>query len=168
MKRAFLFLAVWFLSINIFSNDWFRIQAMYIYNFTRYINWPANYKSNDFVIGVLGQCEIVEELKVFTQGKKVGNQPISVVCFNSVEEIKQCHILYVPHDRSEDIAQILARVSKSNNLIVCETPGSIDAGAAISFNYVENKLKFELNSENANKYGLSVSSTLCNMAMSCN
>jgi hypothetical protein len=168
MKRVIAFLVVCFLAANIFSNDAFRVQAMYIYNFTRYINWPAEYESESFVIGILGECEIVEELKIFTQGKKVGNKPISVVCYNSVADIGQCHILYVPHNSIEDINKILSKVSKSNSLIICETPGSISAGAAISFIYTENKLKFELNSENANKYGLTVSSTLCNMAMSCN
>jgi hypothetical protein len=141
---------------------------MYIYNFTRYVNWPAEFEATSFVIGILGECEVVEELRAFTQGKKVGNKPITVVCFNNVSEITRCHILYVPHYRSEDINKILSKVSKSNSLIICETPGSINAGAAISFIYTENKLKFELNSENANKYGLTVSSTLCNMAMSCN
>ena len=163
-----MFMTAFFLSLNIFSNDLFRVQAMYIYNFTRYVNWPESYKMNNFVIGVLGECGIVEELKCFTQGKKVGNRSISVICFNSIAEIKQCHILYVPNDKSEDLSKILAKVSKSNNLIVCESQGLINAGAAISFIFTENKLKFELNSENANKYGLTVSSTLCNMAMSCN
>jgi hypothetical protein len=153
MKKVFVLVAVCFLAGNIFSNDAFRVQAMYIYNFTRYVNWPAEYEATSFVIGILGECEVVEELRAFTRGKKVGNKPITVVCFNNVSDITQCHILYVPHHKSEDI---------------CETPGSINAGAAISFIYTENKLKFELNSENANKYGLTVSSTLCNMAMSCN
>jgi hypothetical protein len=168
MKKVFVLVAVCLLAGNIFSNDAFRVQAMYIYNFTRYVNWPAEYEATSFVIGILGECEVVEELRAFTRGKKVGNKPITVVCFNNVSDITQCHILYVPHHKSEDINKIQSKVSKSNSLIICETPGSINAGAAISFIYTENKLKFELNSENANKYGLTVSSTLCNMAMSCN
>lgn len=141
---------------------------MYIYNFTRYVDWPENYKANDFVIGVLGDCEIYNELITFTDKKKVGNQSISIVCFNNIEDIKKCHILYIPYSKNIDFKSILKKVNGYNNLIVGDYQGLTEAGAAINFVYVEDKLRFELNSDNAMKYGLKVNSILCKMALSCN
>ncbi len=167
MKRLFLIFSIVFFSISTFSNSLIRVQAMYIYNFTRYVDWPDNYKSEDFVIGVLGDAEFCQELKNFTMNKKVGNQSISVVCFNSIEDIKKCHILYIPADGAVQFGNILRKVSNYSNLIVSESKALSNYGAAISFVLEDNKLSFVLNSENAAKYGLKISSTLCNMAQTC-
>lgn len=168
MKRLLIIIIIFCFSVNSFTNNIFKIQAMYIYNFTRYVDWPENYKSNDFVIGILGNCAIYDELKTFTDNKKVGNQSISVVCFNSIEEITKCHILYISNSEDFEIYSILKKVNGNNNLIVGDCKGLTEAGAAINFVFIEEKLKFELKSENALKYGLKISSLLCNMALSCN
>lgn len=44
-------------------------QSVFMYNFTRLIEWPAAYKSGDFVIGVIGSAEVFNELKNYTTGK---------------------------------------------------------------------------------------------------
>ena len=168
MKRLFLGLFILLLSVSVFSNNLIRIQAMYIYNFTRYVDWPDNYKSDDFVIGVLGDSDFCQELKNFTLNKKVGNQSISVVCFNSIDDIRKCHILYIPSDGAVQFGSILRKVNDYSNLIVSESKSLTNYGAAISFVLEDNKLSFILNSENASKYGLKISSTLCNMAQTCN
>ena len=31
-----------------------KIKAIYIYNFTKYIEWPDSYKEGSFVIGFIG------------------------------------------------------------------------------------------------------------------
>ncbi len=155
-------------SVNTFSSSLSKVQAMYIYNFTRYIDWPENYKANDFVIGVLAASELFEELKNFTLNKRVGNQAISVVYFNDIKDIKQCHILYIPSSGDMQFGDILRKVNDYSNLIISETKGFTNSGAAISFILEDNKLAFELNSDNAAKYGLRISSTLCNMALMCN
>ena len=40
-----------------------KIKAVYIYNFTKYIEWPKEYREQIFVIGVLGESALFDELK---------------------------------------------------------------------------------------------------------
>ncbi|NJM16808.1 MAG: YfiR family protein [Bacteroidales bacterium] len=76
MKRVRTVLLVTFISMLAWSTDaWAqtgisKAQAMFLYNFSRLVEWPASAKSGDFVIGILGNSSIVEELTAYTQGKR--------------------------------------------------------------------------------------------------
>lgn len=141
-----------------------KAQAMFIYNFSRLIEWPPAYKSGSFVIGVYGSSNVANELDAYTSGKKVGAQAITVQRIRSVEEISKCHILFVPFSRTKQLTSIVAKVSGLSTLLIAEKKGAIDLGAAINFLIVGDKLKFEFKQANASKYGIKVSSRLQEMS----
>lgn len=141
-----------------------QAQAVFMYNFTRLIEWPSDYKSGDFVIGIYNANEMYSELKSFTQGKSVGSQSISVVKFASAQTIGKCHILFVPFSKTKELPVIVNTLAGSKTLIITEKKGSLEEGATINFVIVEDKLKFELKVSNATKLGLKVSQNLENMA----
>lgn len=139
-------------------------QSVFIYNFTRLIEWPADYKSGDFTIGVIGSGEVFNELKNYTTSKMVGVQPIKVVRFNSTAEISKCHILFVGYGKTKELAEMLSKLGGGSTLIVSENKAAIDKGSAINFVIIEDKLKFELKTSNASSVGLKIHSNLENMA----
>ena len=48
-------------------------QALYLFNFTRYIEWPADMQEGNFTIGVLGSnSEVATALKDISTKRKVG------------------------------------------------------------------------------------------------
>jgi hypothetical protein len=142
-----------------------QAQAIFIYNFTRLIEWPGEFKTGDFVIGIYGSSELFNEVKPYTTSKMVGNQAIKVVKFTSVEEISKCHIIFVGFGKTKELAAILAKLGNNSTLIITEKNGGLENGAAINFTLVEDKLKFELKAGNASKYGLKIHSNLENMAI---
>ncbi|MBN2523752.1 MAG: YfiR family protein [Bacteroidales bacterium] len=141
-----------------------RAEAMFIYNFSRLIEWPANYKTGPFIIGVYGSAAILGELKTYTTGKRVGSQPITVRTYNSPAEISTCHILVIPFNSTKHMANILPQLENKSTLVITEKSGAISQGAAINFLVVGNNLKFELSPGNATKYGIKLSSKLGEMA----
>ncbi len=142
-----------------------KAQSMFIYNFSRLIQWPAAYTSGDFVVGVLGNSTVFNELETFTNGKKVGNQSFSIVRFKDASEVSKCNILFVSFGKSSDLESLTSKLTGQSTLIISEKKGSIDVGSAINFIVDSDKLKFEMKPSNATKYDLKVSSTLSNMAM---
>lgn len=140
-------------------------QSVFIYNFTRLTEWPAEFKSGDFVIGVFGSGEVFTELKNYTAGKMVGAQPIKVLKFGSAAEITKCHILFVAYGKTKEIPDAIAKLGGQGTLIVAENRAAIEKGAAINFVIVEDKLKFELKTANASSAGLKIHSNLENMAI---
>lgn len=142
-----------------------KAQSMFIYNFSRLIEWPAAYKSGDFVIGVVGNAKIFGELQSYTAAKKVGAQPIVVQEYADESAIGKCHILFVPFSKSNKMPEIISKVGNNSSLIIGEKKEMIESGAAVNFVIVGNTLKFELSPANASKQGLKVSSSLQQMAI---
>jgi hypothetical protein len=142
-----------------------QAQAVFIYNFTRLIEWPSDYKTGDFVIGVYNSGELYSEIKNFTTGKMVGSQPISVVKYSTSQAITKCHILFVPFGKTKELSTILGILGGAKTLIITEKKGALEEGSAINFVIVEDKLKFELKASNGSKLGLKIHSNLENMAI---
>ena len=141
-----------------------RAQAMFIYNFSRLIEWPAEYKNGPFIIGVLDGGDIVEQLKTYTVGKTVGSQPITIKVFDSPATVSACQILFVPFGSTKKMAEVISHVQGKSTLLITEKNGAIDDGSAINFVIVGDKLKFEMAPANATKFNIKISSKLNEMA----
>lgn len=142
-----------------------KFQAVFIYNFTKHIEWPENMRSGNFVIGVMGNSPIIAELETMSQSRKVGNQPIVVKKFKTIDEISLCHIMYIPAGRSGDLGAVIGAVKNYNTLVITDKEGLATAGAAINFVVSDSKQKFELKKSNATRFGLKVSSDLERLAI---
>ena len=167
MKKLVLALFV-VLSMNVVKanvNDLATYKSLFTLNFIRHVGWPEAAKQGDFVIGVLKNSSLANELKAKSAGKKFGYQNIVIKEFKSVEEVTDCQILYVGRyiNYSKNADAIAQKLNSSNSLIITEDNGSIDNGAMINFTIVDEKLKFEVSSSNADKYGLKFSGSLISM-----
>jgi len=143
-----------------------KAQTLFIYNFSRLIEWPANYRTGNFIIGILGTSDVATELEAYTKGKKVGTQNIEIIRYKTPSEIQNCHILFIPFARTKQVLEVIAAMSGKSTLIITEKSGALDDGAAINFVIMQDKLKFELKAENANKYGIKFSAKLQEMSTS--
>lgn len=165
MKKVYGLLLFFSMATTVFSQtDIPRAQAMFIYNFSRLIEWPANYKSGPFIIGVLGTSATLTELEAYTSNKTVGAQPIQVKKFNSAAEIGTCHILFIPFGKTKGLGEVLQALGNKSTLIICEKNGAIDEGAAVNFVVVGDKLKFEIKPATAESKQIKMSSKLNEMA----
>lgn len=166
MKKILLFFTIIFLfSSNSFAQAE-KYKALFVYNFTKHIEWPANFKSGDFIIGIVGQNQLTDKLIEITNGKKVGAQAIVIQTYNSIEEISSCHILILGANNStpKRVTAALTKASK-NTLIVTNGNNMATKGATINFSIKEGKLKFELSKSDASTRSLKISSYLENLAI---
>jgi hypothetical protein len=166
MKKTFIVLLLSNLLFysSSFAQNTERYKALFIYNFTRYIEWPSN-GSSDFVIGILGKSSVLNELINIADKKIVGTQTITIKKFTNTSEVSQCNILFIGNDASSQVASISASMQSKNTLIITERPGLINKGAGINFVLDEGKQRFELSKTNMQKTGLKVNTQLMEMAM---
>jgi hypothetical protein len=167
MKKTLftIIIALFFSSVAYMQSTIPKAQTMFIYNFSRLIEWPPSARSGNFVIGVFGATEITMELELYTKGKKVGTRDIVIQRYKALEEISGCHILFVPFEKTKRMPEILNQVNGKSTLIITEKSGALSEGAAINFLLIEDKLKFEIKPENASKYGIKLSAKLQEMSM---
>ena len=165
MKRAillFVIMVVGFSGVRAQSQiD--EAKAKFIYNFTKFFDWPERDKSGDFVIGVLSNASLYHEVDQFTEGKKVILQDITVKKFRKAEEVTDCHILYVSERRTDDIPQVKEKIGE-NTLLISDDNEGIVKGAALNFLLLDNRLKYEFAASNAMSQGLKFSSRIRDMA----
>ncbi len=143
-----------------------KVQAMFIYNFTKYVEWPASSQTGNFTICVLGNSPIYEELIKIAEVKSAGSQPIVVKRVKSVTEVSNQHILFISNNKSKESQSALSQITSNPTLIITETDGMLKNGSAINFIMVDNKQRFEIKKENITNKGLTISSELEKFAIS--
>jgi hypothetical protein len=143
----------------------YRFHSVFIYNFTKYIQWPAAQQSGEFVIGVLGTSAISAELEKMAANKMVGTQKIVVKKYKSAAEATDCHILFLPSTSTYNFDDIHKKFKGKPTLVITEKPGLAQKGSGINFIMQDNKWKFELNEAATQSAGLKVSKELSKLAI---
>jgi len=167
MKKGVIIVALWFAGTCFgFSqvSSISQAQTMFIYNFSRLIQWPSSTSGGDFVIGVVGDNEIYSALISFVANKRVGSQPISVKKFDDPQSVSRCHIIFIGDSKVSKLNEVISKLQGANSLIITECKGMINSGSAIDFFMEDDKLKFVMNTDNAEKYNLVISKALQDLA----
>jgi hypothetical protein len=137
-----------------------KVYSVFILNFARTVQWPAEKGTGDFIIGVLNSPKVAEELRTVAATKSVGTQKIKVKEYTNADQVEACHILLLPSLKASVFASLIGKLINAPTLIITDTEGLATKGGGINFLSVDNKMKFELNSEAIEKRGLKVPSSL--------
>lgn len=164
MKRLYFVFLFLILPLLVFSQNE-KLKVVFIYNFTKYISWPAAQNQGDFIIGVLGSPAMSKELASYVASRKVGTRSIKVVDFASSGGLQNCHLVYVPGSQNGSLGSVIAKYKQQPVVVVADNPGAIDVGAGINFIVDGGKQKFEVRKTNLEKNGLKVNSELVNMGI---
>ena len=141
-----------------------NLKAVFIYNFTKYIEWTNNDNDDEFRIGVLGQSEVTNSLLEIARANRAKNKRIVIKQFRKPEDIDHCDILFIAQNPGFPLESIMERVDKGT-LTVSEVPGYARLGTAFNFVVVNDKLKFEANRKALYAAGLRAGSQLMKLAI---
>jgi hypothetical protein len=148
----------------------YKVNAMYIYYFTKYINWPENANKGPVTIGVLGNSEVIKELQTMTANKKVNGHSLTIRQIE-ITEAKKCQVVVVSKSKSSLLKQVQEDTKNLPILIVSEKQGLIGKGAGICI-YIDDednfKTKFELGITGMESRGLKISHELITLAETVN
>jgi len=133
-------------------------RAIFIYNFTRHIEWENFESMTEFKIGVLGNDPVEEDLRTMAKTRTVKGKPIKVLHFKTLGEVSKTQLLYVNKLYNFDIAEVLEKVTGSNTLVVSENYGFNES--MINMVDIEGKFEFELDETRIKQERLRVSPTL--------
>lgn len=135
-----------------------KLEAIYMYNFTKYINWQSG-GGDSHTIGVWEESEVASELQDNLKNK--GGIVVKVI--KTAEEAKSCQIVYLPKTKSDQLRTLVSQAG-SDVLIVTEEDLAAK-GASVSFVLDGSKLRFKINQGALNKAGLQASSSLLSLAI---
>lgn len=141
----------------------YAIQANIIYRFTKYVNWPYERKPGDFVIGIVGDTPLYDELTHFTANKVVAGRAIAVKKFSASAPSYNCQILFISDEESGSIKRIASSTSGMPTLLVSESEGVARKGSCINFVIIDDHLKLEINKTAIEKRTLDIATELLNL-----
>ena len=147
----------------------FQLKAAFLYNFTKFVQWPETQfqgPTSPLVLGVIGQSPVTTELETLVKNRKVGNRALVVQKVSTHEEADNVHLLFVPAGEELRAEKWLQSLSRSPLLTVGESPKFEKAGGIINFVLEDDKLCFNINEVTAEKAGLKLSAQLLKLAKS--
>lgn len=142
------------------------VKAAFLYNFAKFVEWPDERLPKDgqpFEFCVLGGDVLDGALGHATAGKMVGRYPLLVQHVKEGESLSGCHILFVPGGAGSPSAT--ERVPGDRGLLtVGEVRGFTAAGGIIQFVVANERVRFRINVQAAERAGLKISSQLLGLA----
>jgi hypothetical protein len=150
--------------IPVFAQD-VKFTALLIVNFAKYVGWPVDSQKGDFVITVLGDDPVVEELQAAGQNTAIGDQKIVVKKALSLDRVERCNILYISPDKSNSLTSALGKFPAST-LVVTNKDGLAKEGSGINIVMIDGKMRFEINVESLKKSGLTAKPVLFKLGKS--
>lgn len=147
------------------------IKAAFIYNFTKFIDWPAarSDANETFDIVVLGAPGMEASLKAAVAGMRVANRPISVRRLASPDSLAAAapglEILYIGEAAADSMAQWRQALGPRAVLTVGDSEAFWKGGGAIRFLVQEERMRFRVNLRAADSRGLKLSSRLLALAL---
>jgi YfiR/HmsC-like len=148
------------------AGEW-QIKSAFIYNFTKFVEWPEaalGAATRPVVIGVLGEQELVADLAALVAGRNVNGRSIEVRTVRTLAEALASQLLFVSAAEESQYAAMRGELADSPVLTVGESP-SFSVTGAIGFVQEGEKVRFEINVDIAERSHLKISSQLQKLAI---
>ncbi len=143
------------------------LKAVFLFNFAHFVDWPEDAfasESSPIVIAVLGEDPFGAALDEVVRAETVNQRPIVVERHRRLQDLGQCHILYISPSETDRQERIFAAVRGKPVLTVGETEGFAKNGGIIRFQRVENRINLVINHEAAKAARLRISSQVLRAA----
>lgn len=141
-----------------------NIKAAFLFNFTKFIEWPAAARAESFQICTLAEPAFNAAVDRALAGETAGGRPIVRVSPATPEAARACHILFLGRVESDRAERWLGAVRGAPVLVVGESRTAWDRGAQITFVLEQNRVRFDVNADAASAAALTISSKLLRVA----
>jgi hypothetical protein len=145
------------------STSEYRIKAVFLFNFTQFVEWPSSAFSDSgspMVIGILGNDPFGAFIDQVVQGELVNNRPVTVRRLKGTEDVTGCNILYVCQSEEGNMRNVLTAVKGRPILTVSDAGGFSHDGGMIGFFEEDHRIRLKINNREALADGLKISSKL--------
>lgn len=142
----------------------YEVKAAFIYNFTRFVQWPQARASGPLDICVMGQDPFGSAIDEAVAGKRVGGREITVTRVDATATAKACEVLFIASSEERELEHILEALADVPVLTVGDTEHFAERGGMINLTQKDNHVRFEINVDALEDAGLRASSQLLRLA----
>lgn len=166
MRRLLLLLVTMLLMRPALQAQDEKFKALFLYNFTKHIEWPSEKQGGEFVIGVLGKSPVTKELQTIAEKRVVGaNQKIEVREMTPNDNYTDYHIIYITDKYSDHLDAVIGKTKGRGVLVITDKEGLASLASCINYVKVDGKQNFEICRRHVDSQGLKVSAQLMTLGI---
>lgn len=145
--------------------DEYQVKSVFLYRLTLFITWPGEaFTAPDqpFVIGIVGEDPFGQHIDRVVKNERYRTRPILVRRYRTIEEVKKApsHVLFINQALKQKWPQLKQSIGAHPTLTVSDMEAFGQLGGMINIKTQINKIKIEVNPDEARKAGLKISSKL--------
>jgi hypothetical protein len=147
----------------------YQVKAVFIFNLTHFVTWPAEtFKTPEapFVVGIVGIDPFSGVLDHVLQGETYNSRPIIIKRFSSAKDLTEnpCHLLFVAANALTDWLNIHRAIQDKPILTVAEEQTFCRQSGMVCLLNEGGRIKVEINLSEAKRSKFEISSKLLNVA----
>ena len=121
----------------------YRIKAMFLLNFIKYVEWPIENNKPVIRIGIVGESEMFDALTILASGFQV---------------------IFISNTDNNKVDQRIRKHSGKGVLVISEDDRCKTRNSGINLFNQDNKIRFEINMSSVKNNGIKISSKLMELA----
>ena len=141
----------------------YRIKAMFLLNFIKYVEWPIENNKPVIRIGIVGESEMFDALTILAAQRSADGQKV---------EIKQAddsnasgfQVIFISNTDNNKVDQRIRKHSGKGVLVISEDDRCKTRNSGINLFNQDNKIRFEINMSSVKSNGIKISSKLLELA----
>jgi YfiR/HmsC-like len=144
-----------------------KLKSAFLYNFTKFVEWPAERfvsPSDPIVIGLFATEAMLAELKQITANRQVNGRALSVLAIESAADLQAAHVIFVGAQAQARYDR-LKKASLLQPALVVGDEDTCGPDGSICFVQQGDKLRFEINADTAERAQVRISAQLQKLAL---
>jgi YfiR/HmsC-like len=145
-----------------------RVKAAYLYNFGRYVRWPAVPdidQDHVFPICVFDHDPFGATLDSTLTGESLNGKHVAIRRIQKPREAAQCRVLFIGAAQSDHLSEILSALDQLPVLTVSDMDDFSRRGGMIQFVLEGGRVRFDVNLKTAQSARLALNSELLRVAV---
>ena len=143
------------------------VKAAFLFNSAKFVDWPATAFASDTApiqIAVFGDDEFSAKLRSMLTEKRAHGRSFEVKRISTPQEAKNFQMVFIPGAENKRMQPVLDAVRNLPVLTLGESDQFVEAGGIINILFEDTQLRFEVNSDAADKAKLVISSKFLRLA----
>lgn len=145
----------------------YRVKAAYLYNFTKYIEWPQGAfasAASPVVIGILGDDPFGRLLEETVRGRTSQGRTVTIRRSRRADDLRDCQIVFISASERTEIDATLAILAQRKVVTVCDTGPLFERGVVIRLMVADATVQFEVRLDAAERLGVRFNSRMLEAA----
>jgi hypothetical protein len=139
-----------------------QVKAMFVYNFLKFVEWPADASSDpkDFVVLIIGEGATADATERFLDSKTIGERPVVVRRSRWDQPVAGARAAFVVEHDAKKLHHVFDASAAAGVLTIGEGEDFATRGGIIGLLVQDRKVRFDVDTSAAQNARLRVSSKL--------